>query len=95
MTDIPNEVNRHYHNHINVQETEKLHSTNCVNFFIMTFSALRVDLRSVTKIKTLIICHNIFKINRIDSGLKIISCCLIFLITWGCKCYNVLEIFNT
>ena len=70
MTDVPNEVNRHrhYHNHTNVQETAKLYSTNCVNFFlILTLSALRVDLRSVKKIKTLIIYHPIFNERSIGS----------------------------
>ena len=32
MTDIPNEVNRHYHSHKHVEQTRKLRSTNLMIF---------------------------------------------------------------
>ena len=73
MADVPDEVNRHKHdhNHRNVQETRKLHSTNCVNcFLILTSSALKVDLHFVKNIATLIICHPIF--NKRETGSTVI-----------------------
>ena len=45
MTDIPNEVNRNWHNQIytHVEQTGKLHSKNLVIFLeILTIRALRV-----------------------------------------------------
>ena len=45
MTDIPNEVNIHWHthNHTHVEQMGKLHSTNFVIFLeILIFSALMV-----------------------------------------------------
>ena len=53
---------------INVQETAKLHSTNCVNFFlILIFSALKVDLCFAKKIEILIFYHLIFNKEEIWS----------------------------
>ena len=60
MTDVSTDVSTHAHNHTNVQETEKLHTTNYVNFFlILTFSALRVCLRLTKKSKL----HKCFILN--------------------------------
>ena len=43
MADVSNEVNRHQynHNHRNVQETAKLHYTNCVNCFFFNIDFQR------------------------------------------------------
>ena len=63
MTDIPNQVNRHWHDHKHThgEGTGKLHSTNLVIFLkILTFRALSVGSCFMKKIITSCYVLNIF-----------------------------------